>query len=379
MQTNSAPLEDFGWWARINSRLSYGETLPRETIKEAVQKWLTYLDDPNYLAPTVGFWAAFSIKGNWKGYTEDEIAGVNDGVEAMKAFHYQLKRDKPIVDISGGGGDTLKTFNISSAASMVAAAAGAISPKPAGKAVTSRTGAADLAVALGFNISAPPEVVSECINEYGFAYQESASQYPFSDAFFRLMGSPFAPTIAIFFTPFRMGILGINPFDVKRMVRGVSNPQTEIVAKSLAKMGCERVLVPCGFGPTSNMMFDEFSVVGKTMVSEIRQGQIKTYEMTPEEVGLKTYPPDEIVQGQTHEENARYLMGVISGRDKGGKRDVVLLNAAAVLYLAEIVEDLRAGVQLAAKTIDEGRVIALLEKVLLKTGGNLDKFKSYIL
>ena len=174
---------------------------------------------------------------------------------------------------------------------------------------------------------------------------------------------------------------GLNPLDATRGVKGIPYPHLELetIVRVLYERGYERVLIPCGFGPTPELSIDEFSVVGKTKVCELREGQIRTYEVTSEDVGLKTHSPDEIAPGRTHEENARHLVAVISGRDRGGKRDAVLFNAAANLYVAGLAEDLRTGVELAAEAIDQGKVIELMEAVIVKTEGDVARFRAHLI
>lgn len=367
----------FEWWAEVNSRLTHGEFLSRETVKEAVSTWLNNLGDPNYLAPTVGFWAAFTSRCYWKGYDLDELAGVSDGIEATKNFHYRPGTKGVLVDMTGGGTDTYKTFNISTAASMVAAAAGAISPKQGGPALTSKSGSMDVALAMGFNLMAKKEVYESCIEELGFAYPGLFEQFGWIEPMGRMKPLPFASTIFCFLDPFRRGVIGINTFDVKRGVRGISLEDTEMLAKLLDKIGFEWAMVVCGYGPTPDMLMDEFSIIGKTKISELKKGTIKNYEISPEEVGLKIHPPETIAPAETHEENARHLVNSITGKDEA-KRDAVALNAAGMLYLGEVVKDLKEGVRKAMEAIKEGKVVKLIEKVLEKTGGDIERFRSYL-
>lgn len=374
-----APMEDYPWWMEVTTRLSKGETLPRETIKEAAYKWATYLSDPDCLAPTTAFWATFSTKGNLKGYTDDEIAGLMDGLEATKGMYFDLDRNLPIVDSMGSGGKTWKTFNISTGASLVASAAGAICLKSGGHAMTSNTGSQDVLQTIGINLHVPKEVIYECLHQCGIGFTTIKDSYPWSEYFFfQLRPKPYSPVVFNLMTPFRFGIVGINPYDVKRKLIGFANPQTEIIARAMAKRGMKWILVPCGFGPNSDILIDEFSVIGKTKVSELKSGEVYTYELNPEDVGLKTHPPEVIAQGSSHEENARYLMDVFTRRERGGKREAVLFNAAAMLYLGDVAKNLEEGVRLASEALDKGKVVSLIEKVILKTKGDIEKFRSYL-
>ena len=164
------PAEDYGWWSEVNGRLSAGETLSQRTVREAMEKMLGNIDNPAYLVPILGFCAAFTTRGNWKGYTDEEIAGLAEGIEFQKAFSYSLQGTDSLVFVMGSGGDSLKTFNISTGATMVSAAAGAVTPKVGGPTVTSKTGSARVAEALGFNLAAPRELLIQAIEEHRFAF-----------------------------------------------------------------------------------------------------------------------------------------------------------------------------------------------------------------
>lgn len=375
------PAKEFGWWAEVNGRLAAGEMLSRGTVREALERMLGNINDPSYLAPIVGFCAAFTTRGNWKGYTDEEIAGLAEGIESRKAFRYPLREDRSLVFVMGSGGDTLKTFNISTAAAMVAAAAGAVAPKVGGPTVTSQTGSARVAEALGFNLEAPQELLLQSVEAYRFAFFRLNEQYPWVEAIEAMRQMPFASAIFTFFPPLRIAVMaGLNPLDASRGVKGLPYPHLEMagIVRVLSERGYERALMACGLGPTPEISIDELSVVGRTKICELRGGQVLNYELVPEDVRLRTHAPAEISPGRTHEENALHLVGVISGRDRGGRRDAVLLNAAANLYVAGVAEDLRAGVEMAARVIDQGRVVELMEAVILKTQGNVELFRAYL-
>lgn len=375
------PTEEYRWWAEVNGRLAAGETLSRGTVREALDRMLGHLEDPSYLVPILGFCAAFTTRGNWKGYTDEEIAGLADGIESLKAFRYPLREDRSLVFVMGSGGDTLKTFNISTGAAMVAAAAGAVAPKVGGPTVTSQTGSARVAEALGFNLKAPQELLMQAIEAYRFAFFRLNEQYPWIEAIEAMRQLPFASAIFTFFSPLRIAVMaGLNPLDACRGVKGLPYPHLEMagIVRVLAERGYERALMACGLGPTPEISIDELSVVGSTKVCELRGGRIWNYTLVPEDVGLRTHAPSEISPGGSHEENAHHLVGVISGRDRGGRRDAVLLNAAASLYVAGVAEDLRAGVELAARAIDRGQVVELMEAVILKTQGDVGRFRAYL-
>jgi anthranilate phosphoribosyltransferase len=157
----------------------------------------------------------------------------------------------------------------------------------------------------------------------------------------------------------------LNPFSARRQVRGVSTPQTHLVAEVFSRVGYERALVPLGYGSDESIRIDEFSNIGKTSVSELfSNGKIETYKVECEDFGISVGNPNEILAKETHLQNAQVAVDVLSGKDKSSRRDLIAINAAAILYLADEAGSFREGYELASNAIEEGRAIRKVEELV---------------
>lgn len=257
------------------------------------------------------------------------------------------------VDLVGTGGDCTYTFNISTTSAFAVAAAGLPVAKHGNRSISSKSGAGDVLEELGVNIMAEPATVERCVNEAGIGFM-------FAQLFNKSMkyvgqARKEMGVRTVF------NILGplANPSRAKNMVVGVYSPMlTEVVAKAMARLGVERAFVVSG---ADNM--DEITLTGTTTISEIQDGEVKTFQLTPEEVGLKTCSLEEL-RGGDGKENAKITKAILSGEEKGPKRDIVLLNAGATLYVGGIAKDIKEGIKLAAEVIDSGKAKAVLDKLV---------------
>lgn len=257
------------------------------------------------------------------------------------------------VDLVGTGGDCTYTFNISTTSAFAVAAAGLPVAKHGNRSISSKSGAGDVLEELGVNIMAEPATVERCVNEAGIGFM-------FAQLFNKSMkyvgqARKEMGVRTVF------NILGplANPSRAKNMVVGVYSPMlTEVVAKAMARLGVERAFVVSG---ADNM--DEITLTGTTTISEIKDGEVKTFQFTPEEVGLKTCSLEEL-RGGDGKENAKITKAILSGEEKGTKRDIVLLNAGATLYVGGIAKDMKEGIELAAEVIDSGKAKAVLDKLV---------------
>ena len=257
------------------------------------------------------------------------------------------------VDLVGTGGDCTYTFNISTTSAFAVAAAGLPVAKHGNRSISSKSGAGDVLEELGVNIIAEPATVERCVNEAGIGFM-------FAQLFNKSMkyvgqARKEMGVRTVF------NILGplANPSRAKNMVVGVYSPMlTEVVAKAMARLGVERAFVVSG---ADNM--DEITLTGTTTISEIKDGEVKTFQFTPEEVGLKTCSLEEL-RGGDGKENAKITKAILSGEEKGPKRDIVLLNAGATLYVGGIAKDMKEGIELAAEVIDSGKAKAVLDKLV---------------
>ena len=257
------------------------------------------------------------------------------------------------IDLVGTGGDRTFTFNVSTTSAFVVAAAGLPVAKHGNRSISSKSGAGDVLEALGVNIMADPKKVEECVEKTGIGFR-------FAQLFnksMRYVGQ--ARSEMGIRTVFN--ILGplANPSRAKNMVVGVYSPSlTEKVATAMSRLGVERAYVVSG---EDNM--DEITLTGATTVSEIRDGAVTTFTITPEQFGYTRCSKEELAGG-TPAENAEITKAIVNGTEKGPKRQAVCMNAGAALYIAGKAESLEAGVKMAENLIDSGAAAAKLEEFI---------------
>ena len=289
---------------------------------------------------------AYLVALRMAGETPEEIAG---SVRSMRARATWVKTKHPfVIDVVGTGGDGTHTFNISTSAALVVAAAGQPVAKHGNRAVSSKSGAADVLKALGVNIEASPEKVGECIDEVGVGFM-------FAPMLHGAMKHAIGPRRELAMRSI-FNVMGplTNPARAQSQLVGVYAPElTELVADVLRRVGCQKALVVHG----SDGM-DELTLTGPSRVSEWDGSEIRTYDVTPEEAGLERADADALKGGEPPE-NADITRAILAG-EKGPKRDIVLLNAAAALIAANKAENLREGVGQAASAIDSGEAAGVL-------------------
>lgn len=294
--------------------------------------------------------ASFITALRIKGETADEIAGA---AKVMQDFATPIKVNQEVVlDTCGTGGDARGTFNISTAAAFVAAAGGVAVAKHGNRSISSKSGSADVLEALGVNISINAEKVEECIAKCDIGFLFAPMLH---GAMKHAIGARREIGIRTIFN-----ILGplTNPAKANVQLLGVFNYKlTEIMANVLKETGSKRVMVVGGRDG-----LDEISLCEKTNVSELKDGVVTSYEISPEDFGLNTCSMLDLKGGDS-KENAVILEGILTGKIKDAKRDIVLLNAAAALYVSGKTPDVKSGVALAAKLIDENKAYAVLEKL----------------
>ena len=295
--------------------------------------------------------ASFLTAMRMKGETLEELVGL---ASVLRDKADTIAPDVPqYVDFVGTGGDCTYTFNISTTAAFVVAAARLPVAKHGNRSISSKSGAGDVLEALGVNIMAEPSQVQRCVETIGIGFM-FAQRFNQS---MRYVGQ--ARTEMGIRTVFN--ILGplANPSRAKRMVVGVYSPAlTEKMAKVMSRLGVERGFVVSG---CDNM--DEFTLSGPTTVSEINGTEERTFEVTPEQFGLGRAPLEEL-RGGDGVCNAKITRRILSGKERGAKRDVVLLNAGAVLYIGGVAESIETGVKLAAETIDAGAAMNKLQQLV---------------
>ena len=295
-------------------------------------------------AETAGFLVALRTKGE----TTQEIAGL---AAAMRELALRVDAGDDLVDTAGTGGGR-PTFNVSTTAAFVAAGAGCRVAKHGNRSATSQCGSADVLEALGARIDLEPDEVAACIDAVGFGFMFAPKHHAATRHVVPVRRALGVRTIFNFLGPLT------NPAGARRQVIGVSDPsRLETMAAALGELGTDRALVV-----SSADGLDEFSVSGATRVVELKEGQLATYEVTPEEVGLER-ASDGAVGAGTPEENARVLRSVLDG-GPGTERSLALLNAAAAIYVGGLAGSLREGVERAAEAIDSGAAARTLDGYL---------------
>jgi anthranilate phosphoribosyltransferase len=293
-----------------------------------------------------GFLVALRLKGE----TPDEIAGC---AEAMREHVLAVKpaRDD-LVDTAGTGGDGAGTINISTAAALVAAAAGAGVAKHGNRAVSSASGSADVLEALGFRLELPRARIEQSIDELGFGFLFAPTHHPAMRHAAPVRRELAARTV--------FNVLGplTNPAGARAQVVGVYEPQlVRTIAEVLAQLGARRAFVVHGAGG-----IDELSPTGPNLVCEVVDGAVHEREIDPLELGVPRCDPDEL-RGGSPEENAAAIRAIFGGED-GGRRSAVLLNAAGAIAAAGHARDLREGLGLAKDALDSGAAAKRLEELI---------------
>jgi anthranilate phosphoribosyltransferase len=333
-------------FGEILKRVAAGERLDAETSAEAFHAIMA--GDVGE-AQMGGFLTALALRKP----TVEEITGA---VTAMRAAMRKVKAPAGAIDLVGTGGDGQSTLNISSAASFVVAACGVPVAKHGNRNMTSRSGAADVLEQLGVKVDVTPEVAETCIDQTGVCFL-------FAQGFHPAMCHVTPVRRALGFRTI-FNLLGplSNPAGTKRQLLGVYAPELlEPVAHALAAQGAEKAWVVHGSG------LDEVSISDVTQVAVLENGRVTLREVTPEEAGLPRSPLS-AVKGGDAPENAVALAKLLDG-EKNAYRDIVLLNSAAALIIADKVMNLREGVDMAAKAIDSGAAKTVLAKLVAVSNG----------
>lgn len=286
-----------------------------------------------------------------RGETIDEITGA---VTTMRSKMLRVEAPAGAVDIVGTGGDASGSFNISTCAAFIVAGAGVPVAKHGNRALSSRSGAADVLAALGVKIDLAPAQISRCINEAGIGFMFAPAHHPAM--------KHVGPTRVEMGTRTIFNLLGplSNPASVKRQMVGVfSRHWIEPLAHVLSNLGLERAFVVHGSDG-----LDEITTSGPTHVASLDRGTVRTFEITPEEVGLTRVKPEEL-RGGGADENATAILDVLRGR-KCAFRDVAIFNAAAAIFVAGKADTLKGAVAIATKSVESseaeghlGRLIAI--------------------
>jgi anthranilate phosphoribosyltransferase len=326
-------------------RILDGHDLGRDETREVMGEIMRGEATPAQIG---GFLVALRAKGE----TPDEIAGC---AEAMREHVLPVRPQRhDLVDTAGTGGDGAQTINISTAAALVAAAAGAAVAKHGNRAVSSACGSADVLEALGFELEQPPQRIERSIDELGFGFLFAPSHHPAMRHAASVRKELATRTV--------FNVLGplTNPAGARAQVVGVYSPElVRTIAEVLARLGARRAFVVHGAGG-----IDELSPVGTNIVCEVVDGAVHERELDPEaELGLPRCRVDEL-RGGAPSQNAAAIREIFAGAD-GGRRSAVLLNAAGAIAAAGHAEDLREGLEIARRTIDSGAATERLERLIV--------------
>ncbi len=324
------------------AKAATGASLTREEAARGFDRMMSGEATPSQMG---GLLMALRVRGE----TVEEITGA---VTAMRDKMLRVAAPADAIDVVGTGGDASGSYNISTCASFIVAGAGVPVAKHGNRALSSKSGAADVLGALGVKIELAPEGVGRCIREAGIGFMFAPAHHPAM--------KNVGPTRVELGTRTIFNLLGplSNPAGVKRQMVGVFSRQwVEPLAQVLKNLGSESVWVVHGSDG-----LDEITIAGPTSVAALENGAVKTFEIAPEDVGFKRAKP-ETLRGGDAAENAKALREVLTGKPSAF-RDAALLNAAAALVVAARAKDLKQGVALAAKSIDSGEAAGRLDRLV---------------
>jgi anthranilate phosphoribosyltransferase len=322
-------------------RVAAGEHL---STQEAARVLREVMEGNASEAETAGFLIALRTKGE----TVQEIAGL---AATMRELALPVRASGELVDTAGTGGGR-PTFNVSTTAAFIAAGAGCRVAKHGNRSATSQCGSADVLEALGARIDLEPEAVAGCIEEVGFGFMFAPKHHSAMKHVVPVRKALGVRTIFNFLGPLT------NPAGARRQVIGVSDAgKLETLASALAELGTESALVV-----SSADGLDEFSVSGTTRVVELRDGQLTSYDVSPEQVGLEPVGDGAVAAGNP-EQNARVLRDVLGGQP-GTERSLAIMNAGAAIYVGGRAESIAAGVERALESIDSGAAAGVLDEYL---------------
>jgi anthranilate phosphoribosyltransferase len=323
-------------------KVATGATLTREEAAGAFDRMMSGEATPSQMG---GLLMGLRMRGE----TVDEITGA---VTTMRAKMLKVEAPAGAIDVVGTGGDASGSYNISTCAAFIVAGAGIPVAKHGNRALSSRSGAADVLGALGVKIGLGPEAISRCIEEAGIGFMFAPAHHPAM--------KHVGPTRIELGTRTIFNLLGplSNPAGVKRQMVGVFSRQwVEPLAHVLKNLGSERAYVVHGSDG-----LDEITTSGPTSVAALENGKVTTFEIKPEDFGFAKARPEDL-RGGDAEANASAVMDVLRGK-KGAFRDVAILNAAAAIVVAGKAKDLKDGIAVAAKSVDSAEAEGRLDRLI---------------
>jgi len=343
-------------------KVTEGKDLTKAEAEKSMSEVITGNATPTQIA-------ALLTSLRMKGETIEEITAF---ATIMRRFCSQINPKTPdvLVDTCGTGGDKIKTFNISTIAAFVAAGAGIKVAKHGNRSVTSQSGSADVLQNLGFNLKMGPKEVENSIEKIGIGFM-------FAPTFHPAMRYAIAPRREIGIRTV-FNILGplTNPANAKAQLLGVYDIKlTETLAHVLFNLGIEQALVVHGLGG-----LDEISTMGKTKITELKKGELTNSIISPKNLGIKIVTK-KVLEGSTPEKNALIAYKILKSKERRNtgkddpKRDIVLVNAAAAIYVAGKAKTLNEGIEIARESIYSGSAYEKLRSLIESSGGDLTKLE----
>lgn len=325
----------------VLAKIALGQSLSVKEAEESFELLMTGQATPSQIG-------AFLMGLRVKGETVEEITGA---AKVMRAKAAPITAPEGAIDTCGTGGDAKGTHNISTAAALVAAACGVPVAKHGNKALSSKSGSADVLSALGIDLDADMGLIEQAMNEVGIGFMMA----PRHHAAMKYVG----PTRVELGTRTIFNLLGplSNPAGTKRQLMGVfSADWLEPIAHALKDLGLEKAWVVHGEDG-----LDEITLTGKTDIAELKNGKVTRLVIKPEDFGLTRCKPEDLTGG-TADENAAKIRAVFNG-EKGPVRDIILINAAAALLVADKVQGVKDGMNMAAEAIDSGKAMETLNRL----------------
>lgn len=318
------------------------KSLSPEELQSCFQQIMGGKESPSLIA-------SFLVALRMKGESAEELTAAALAMrQAAVPFKSQVQN---LVDSCGTGGDHSNTFNISTAAALVAAGAGAKVAKHGNRSVSSQAGSADVLEALGIHVEISPELAEKCLEQTGFTFLYAPLYHPAMKNVASLRKELGLRTIFNLVGPLA------NPAQVKKQLMGVWDENyIDLMGEVLLKLGCQKALVV-----RSQDGLDEISLTAFTEVCELHAGKLRHYQIYPDKLGLKLCSKKDLLGGDS-KANAEIIEAVLKG-EKGPRRDVVVLNAAAILYVSDLVREIEIGIDRAEAAIDSGKALQVLEKL----------------
>lgn len=329
--------------SRVTTSIRAGQDLSREQARELFEAIMTGQVEPD---PMGAFLKALAEKGE----TVDEITGAAD---VMNEKVTRVRCEADCIDTCGTGGDGISTFNVSTTAAVIAAAAGAVVAKHGNRTNTRVSGSAEVIAALGVNLDAPVPVLERSLRDCGLAFLYAPNLHPAM----RYAG-PVRKKLGIRTIFNLLGPL-TNPAGAKRQVLGTSRPElTEQLAKVLAARNATHAWVVHGLDGLCDL-----TITGPTRITEVCQETLRTFEVNPGDVGFDAAPLDSLIV-ESPQASAEAVRAILTGQDQGPRRQHALLNAGAAIVVAGIAEDLKNGVRKATQAVDTGKAAAKLQQLV---------------